>query len=361
MIGEASVFALVGSRTSRARQARGPGITTYRVDPAEGRLEQATVLGDVENPSYLVLNRELGKVYAAHGDGDAVSVLGVDADGGALRVLQQRKCHGVNPVHLALAPDKRHLVVSNFQGPEGGSVVVLPVDDDGMLGEHVQRLTLPGTLGPHRVEQAHSKPHSAVFDHGGHYLVVADKGLDRVFCFRYDGASLVPSAKPWTQTRQGAGPRAAAFHAETRRVYILNDLDSTVTACAFDPGTGEISPFQVLSTLSERHTGDSRAAAITLSLDGSHLYVSNRGEDSIAVFAVEPRTGLLRKIDVTPSGGRSPRFCTLDPSGNWLYALNEDSDSICAFRVDPASGRLRNVGSTRSGSPLCMTFLPGLP
>jgi 6-phosphogluconolactonase (cycloisomerase 2 family) len=361
MAGEARAFAFVGSRTSRERRARGSGITTYRVDPSDGRLEQATILGDVANPSYLVLNREHDKLYAVHGDSDEVSVLGIDANDGALRALQQRKCHGFNPVHLALAPDNRHLVVSNFEGPEGGSIVVLPVDEEGLLGEFVQRVTLPGTLGPHRTEQTHSKPHSAVFDRGGRYLAVADKGQDRVYGFRYDDGRLIPAAKPWTDTRQGAGPRLAVFHPNGRCVYVLNDLDSTAAACRFDPNTGEISPFQVLSTLSEQHVGDSRAATITLSSDGRHLYVSNRGEDSIAVFAVAARTGLLRKIEVTSSGGSSPRFCTPDPSGRWLYVLNEGSDSICAFRIDPDSGRVRHVGSTPSGSPLCMTFFEGLP
>jgi len=331
------------------------------VDSANGRLEQVAVFGDVSNPSHLVQNRARGKVYAVHGDGDVVSVLGLDAGDGGLRVLQQRKCHGINPVHLALAPDSRRLVVSNFEGPEGGSVVVLPVEDDGMLGEHVQRLALPGTQVPHRAQPSPSKPHSAVFDPAGRYLLISDKGQDRVYCFRYEAGSFAPAAKPWTDTRPGAGPRVAAFHPGGRHVYVLNDLDSTVTACRFDSGSGEVVPLQTLSTLSEQHAGNSGAAAITLSPSGHHLCASNRGDDSIAVFAVDAGTGLLHKVEMTPSDGRSPRFCTLDPSGTWLYALNEDSDSICCFRVDRDSGRLRKTHSTRSGSPLYMTFIQGFP
>lgn len=350
-------LAFVGSRTARERNARGPGITTYRVDETDGCLDQVTVLGDVANPSFLVLDDQRGKLYAVHGDGDAVSVLGIDSNRGALRVLQRRHCGGINPVHIALAPDKRHLVVSNFQGDECGSVAVLAVDQDGMLGEHVERVQLAGTPGPHRVEQPYSRPHSAVFDPSGRYLTVADKGQDRVFCFRYEAGSLATAASPWLDTRQGSGPRLTVFHPDRRHAYVVNDLDSTATACRFDPATGELRPFQVQSTLSDRFTGNSRAAAITLSPDGRHLYVSNRGEDSIAVFAVAGRSGRLRKIDVIGSGGRSPRFCTLDPAGNWLYVLNEGSDLICAFRVDRASGRLRHAASTASGSPLCMVFL----
>lgn len=352
----APVHAYVGARTARERGGRGDGITVFRVDMERGSLQPLQTVGDVLNPSFLVLNRRRDRLYTVHGDGDAVSVFAVEAGGARLRFLQREVCGGLNPVHATLSPDDRHLVVSNHAGPDGGSIAVMPVGVDGAVGAPVQQLALPGTPGPHRVEQKSSRPHASVFDPGGRFVLTLDKGQDRMFCFRFEQGRLQPAEQPWVDTRKGAGPRLAAFHPHAPFVYAVNDLDSTVATYGFDARTGALQPMQVLSTLRDTFTGDSRAATVAVSPDGTHVYVSNRGEDSIAAFAVSHATGLLRPLAPTACAGKTPRFFTLDPSGRWLYALNEASDTVACFGVEPASGQLALASTTPCGSPICMVF-----
>ncbi|HEY1229879.1 MAG TPA: lactonase family protein [Ramlibacter sp.] len=351
----ARLVAYVGSRTTRERQARGEGISVFEVDPASGALERIQLVGDLVNPSFLALNRAGDRLYTVHGDGEEVSAFAVAGDG-SLSFLNRVGCGGRNPVHLALAPDERSLVVSNHLS---GSLAVMAIGSDGHLGGVRQLLDLPGKPGPHRTEQPFSKPHFNPFDPSGRFVVVPDKGLDRIFSFALDGQALQPAACPWVDTREGAGPRHVAFHPRLPALYAVNELDSTVTVYAFDDGTGALQARQVLPTLPDRFTGNSRAAEIEVSADGRFLHASNRGHDSIAAFAIEA-DGLLRFIAAEPSGGRTPRFFALAPHGAHLYALNEDSDSIVRFDVDRSSGALaRTADVTRCGSPVCMVFRSG--
>ncbi|MFT3720603.1 lactonase family protein [Pseudorhodoferax sp.] len=351
-------YVYVGSRTTRERNARGEGIGVYRLDAAQGRLEPVQVLGGLVNPSYLALNRRGDRLYTVHGDGSAASVLAVDAASGRLRLLQTRDCQARNPVHLALDPGGRHLALSSHLT---GELLLLPVADDGLLGPVAQRVALPGTPGPHRREQPFSKPHFNPFDPSGRWVVVPDKGLDRVFSFRCEGGRLSPAAQPHVDAREGAGPRNLVFHPSAPYAYVVNELDSTVTAYRFDAATGALAPLQILPTLPDDFCGNSRAAGIAIDAAGRTLYASNRGHDSIAAFRIDAPTGRLRWLGAWPSGGRTPRFFTLAPDGRHLFALNEDSDGIAAFAVDAAEGTLAPTGwSIACGSPVCMVFSPGL-
>jgi 6-phosphogluconolactonase (cycloisomerase 2 family) len=350
------LFAYVGSRTTRERNARGEGLSVFDVDPHTGALARLQVLGDLVNPSFLALNRAGDRLYAVHGDGEEVSAFRVGEDG-RVAFLNRVSCQGRNPVHLALDPQERHLVVSNHLT---GALAVLAIAEDGALGELVQLARLPGEPGPHRVEQPFSKPHFNPFDPSGRVVLVPDKGLDRIFSFRFDGGRLVPAPQPWVDVREGAGPRHVAFHPRLAVVYAVNELDSTVTAYRFEAATGGLEPLQVLPTLPETFVGNSRAAEIEVAADGRFVYASNRGADSIACFAADPGTGLLRFLAAEPSGGRTPRFFALAPGGRFLYVLNEDSDRIVRLAVDPASGALTPTGHTAPcGSPVCMVFRAG--
>jgi len=352
----ARLFAYVGSRTTRERNARGEGITVFSLDADSGALARLQVVGGLVNPSFLALNRAGDRLYTVHGDQQEVSAFRVGADG-QLAFLNRVSCQGRNPVHLALDPGERGLVVSNHLT---GALAVITVAADGSLGELTQLEPLPGTPGPHRVEQPFSKPHFNLFDPAGRFVLVPDKGLDRIFSFRFEAGRLVPATQPWVDTREGAGPRHVAFHPRLDILYSVNELDSTVGTYHFDATTGGLQPLQVLPTLPDRFTGNSRAAEIEVSADGRFVYASNRGADSIAAFAVDASTGLLRLIASEPSGGHTPRFFTLAPGGRSLFVLNEDSDSIVRFAVDPASGALTRTGdAVPCGSPVCMVFRAG--
>lgn len=348
------MYAYVGSRTSRERNARGDGISVFKMDPASGSLALEQVVGDLVNPSFLALNRQGDVLYTVHGDQHDVSAFRVHPEDGTLQFLQRQPCGGKNPVHLALDPTEQFLVVSNHLS---SNLAVLPVLPGGKLGAVCQTVALTGTPGPHRIEQPFAKPHFNPFDPSGQFVVVPDKGLDRVFTFRFAGGRLTPAAVPSVATREAAGPRHIAFHPVQPLAYVVNELDSTVTAYRFSAETGELEPQQILSALPGHYTGNSRASEIAVSGDGRTLYASNRGDDSIAVFSIGVEDGLLRFVEAVASLGRTPRFFALAPDGRFLFALNEDSDSISSFAVDSATGRLAATGMHwPCGSPVCMVF-----
>ena len=349
-------YAYVGTRTTRERNARGEGISVFRVDPQTGSLELTQLLKGLVNPSFLALSRNGNFLYSVHGDETSVSSFKVDRTTGHLRFLNEESTQGKNPVHLALDPSGHFLVVTNHIG---SSLAVLPVSEDGSLGAVTQLVPISGPIGPHRIEQKQAKPHCSAFDPSGRFVVVPDKGLDRIFSFRFEGGVLAPAADSMVVAREGCGPRHVAFHPSRRLAYVVNELDSTVTTHRFAPDTGRLEPLQIVSTLPATFTGNSRAAGIAVASHGRTLYASNREHDSIAVFAIGPADGLLAFAGADETGGRTPRFFSLSGDEKVMYALNEDSDTIVRLSVDPASGRLSPAGNAvRVASPVCMIFSP---
>jgi len=342
----------IGSRTTRERNARGDGISVYTYDTDSGALTLTQVVGGLVNPSYLLPHPALPVLYTVHGDSQELSALHRDPKTGALTPWHQQPCQGRNPVHLALAPSGHYLMVSNHLS---GTLTALPVAHDGALGSVTQTVAMPGEPGPHRKEQPFAKPHYNVVDPTGRYVAVPDKGLDRVFLFALDEHGIGAQPHSVANSREGAGPRHAVFHPTGRWLYVVNELDNTVAA--YTLAEGALRPFQVLTTLPDTYTGNSRAAGIALDAQGRHLYVSNRGDDSIAVFRADPANGRLTPVQHVPSSGKTPRFFTLSPDGRFLFALNEDSDTLVRFAVDAQDGTLTRDGDeVRVGSPVCMVF-----
>lgn len=353
-----TTYAYVGCRTTRERNARGEGISVFQV-AADGALTLVQLVGNLVNPSYLALNRDGTRLYTVHGDCSEASAFAVDRATGRLTFLNTQSTEGRNPVHLALDADERFLVVTNHLG---ASLAVLPVEADGSLGPLAQLEKVDGPIGPHRVEQKQVKPHYNAFDRSGRFVLVPDKGCDVVWSFRFDGGRLTPCMPAAAAAREGAGPRHMAFHPHRPWGYVVNELDSTVTACRFDGETGALAPFQLLPCLPDDFTGNSRAAAIAIDAAGHTLYASNRGHDSIAVLRIDTASGRLAFVEAVPTQGRTPRAFTLSPDGRLLYVLNEDSDSIVAFDVESATGRLAPsaLPVVSTGSPVCMVFSPPL-
>ncbi|MFI8980727.1 lactonase family protein [Ectopseudomonas khazarica] len=348
------MFAYVGSRTTRERNARGEGISVFKVDQQNGTLEPVQLLKGLVNPSFLTLSRDGRFLYTVHGDMSDISAFSVDRDSGQLTLLNRQSTQGKNPVHLALDPSGRYMVVSNHISQ---SLAVLPVNPDGSLGELTQLLVLAGQPGPHRIEQPFPKPHHNPFDPAGRFVIVPDKGQDKILSYRFDNGRLAPAEPAFVATRESSGPRHLTFHPMGDWAYAINELDSTVTSYRYDASQGALQPQQVLSTLPSSFTGNSRASEIAVTADGRFLYASNRGFDSIAVFAIDAQSGLLRFVDAIPSGGRTPRFFAITPNGRFMFALNEDSDSIVTFAIDQQRGVLEATGAqVCSGSPVCMVF-----
>lgn len=352
------MFAYVGCYTSPDRGGRGAGIEIYRMDPASGAWAHVRRIADVANPSFLALDAEQRTLYCVHGGNDfrAVSAFAVDRETGNLTFLNSEDCGGANPVHVAVHPSGRYLVVANYTD---GSAAALPINADGTLGPLSDRVVQTGEPGPHPTEQRSAHPHHIPFDPAGRFLAVPDKGLDRTFIYRFDAArgTLLPGDPPFVMAQPGAGPRHAAFHPHLPYAYVINELDSTLTTFAYDAARGVLDPRQTVPTLPPGYSGESTTAEIAVAPSGRFLYGSNRGHDSIAIFAIDAANGTLTALGWEPSGGQTPRFFALDPSGAFLYAANQTSDAIVAFRVDPSTGALTPTGDViQTGSPVCIVF-----
>jgi 6-phosphogluconolactonase (cycloisomerase 2 family) len=223
----------------------------------------------------------------------------------------------------------------------------------------VQLVPLPGLPGPNRIEQASSHPHQIVFDPSGKFVVVPDKGLDRIFIFSFDPATgrLTPTEQGSAVARSGSGPRHAAFHPTLPVLFVLNEIGSSIATYYLEAEHGSLRPVQILPTLPSDYTGENTAAEIAVSAGGRFVYCSNRSHDSIAMFAADASTGLLTSIGWVPSRGRVPRFIGFDPSHRFLYAANEQADTVVSWLADPSTGRLTPTEQVvRNASPCTIAF-----
>jgi 6-phosphogluconolactonase len=348
-------FAYVGSFATSTRGAHGEGLSVYSIDAATGRWARVQLLSSVVNPGYLALHPRRPVLYAVQPVANEVSAFAVDDRTGELTLIGRQPSGGDDPSHLAIDPAGRFLVVANYVA---GTVEVLPVNADGSLGAPSDVVATKGELGPHRTEQPGPHPHQCPFDPSGRFVVVPDKGFDRLFVFRIDDAkgTLVPADPPFTKTRSGAGPRHIAFHPRLPYAWVINELDSTVAAYRVGQ-TGTLEAIQIVPALPSTFTGDNTGAAIVVAPSGRFLYVSNRGHDSVGIFRVDESSGMLSAAGWAPTRGSTPRFIGLNPGGTRLFAANQRSDSIVEFSVDRATGALTPTGQIIGAStPVCVVF-----
>ena len=348
-------FAYVGSFATSTRGAHGEGLSVYVIDAATGRWTRVQLLSSVVNPGYLALDPRRPVLYAVQPGANEVSAFAIDDRTGELTLINRQPSGGDDPSHLAIDPAGRFLVVANYVA---GTVEVLPVNADGSLGAPTDVVTTKGEIGPHRTEQPGPHPHQCPFDPAGRFVVVPDKGLDRLFIFRIDGVkgTLVPADTPFTRTRSGAGPRHIAFHPRMPYAWVINELDSTVGAYRFGQ-SGALEPIQIVPSLPSTFTGNNTGAAIVVAPSGRFVYVSNRGHDSVGLFKVDESNGMLSSIGWESTRGSTPRFVGLNPAGTRLFAANQRSDSIVEFGVDQATGALTATGQVvKANTPVCIAF-----
>ncbi len=339
------------------------GIYAFRFDPATGETSAVSLAAATDNPSFLAVDPDGRFLYAVNEldtfrdePTGAVSVFAIDRASGSCDLLQQVSSLGAGPAHLSLDATARYLLVANYNG---GNVAVFPIGPDGRLGPHSAFVQDVGSsVNPER--QAGPHAHFIQVTNDNRFAMVADLGLDQLLVHRFDAAtgSLTPGSPPFVKMDPGAGPRHAAFAPSGKFVYVVNELASTVTVFAYDPGPGVLRSVQTIPTLPGDFAGANTAAEIELDAAGRFLYVSNRGHDSIAVFGIDPDDGRLTSLEWVPSGGRTPRHFAIDPTGRWLFAANQGSNTINLFRIDPTSGRLAPTDlSLTVVSPVCVRFV----
>ncbi len=355
----------VGTYTSTPPYARGraEGIYVYRLDPVTGALTPVRTIPGIVNPSFLALAPGGRYLYAANEvpeldgqPGGAVSAFVVDPATGDLAYLNRQPSHGEDPCHLSVEATGRFVLVANYTS---GSVAMLPIGDDGRLGPATEVHQHAGSsVNPERQRGPHA--HSITPDPTNRYALVADLGLDQVLVYRLDleRGALPPHDPPSASLPAGAGPRHLAFHPNAPYVYVINELDSTMTACAWDEARGTLRPLQTLSTLPPDFTGRSHCADVHVAPSGRFVYGSNRGHDSIAIFAVEEGSGKLQPLGHMPTGGRTPRNFGIDPRGRFLFAANQDTGTVVTFGIDGATGALAATGHVAEiPAPVCIVLV----
>ena len=361
----------VGTYTRREAfvDGKAEGIYIYHLDPRSGELTYAaTVTGaGTVNPSFLTLGPDKRCLYAVNeitggkGPHGTVSAFAVDPVTQELHYLNQQSTHGLAPCYASIEPQGRYCLVANY---ETGSLCVLPIRKDGPLGEATDTVQFSGSgpnadrqEGPHAHMVTPSPVREADAQHHGNFILAVDLGTDRLMAFRLDQerGTLSPAATPWAQLPPGAGPRHLAFHPHRPLAYVINELQSTITVCCYDGQQGEFAPLQTVSTLPDGFTGENLGAEIMVAPSGRFVYASNRGHDSMAIFAVGPATGQLSLVGHESTHGRGPRTFTIDPTGTLLLVANQDTDTVVTFWINQEAGTLRPTGRVAAvPTPVCL-------
>lgn len=345
-------FAYVGCFTTEKRKARGKGIALFSIDSATGKWTFVEACHAIPNPSYIWLHPTGRSLYSAHGDSSEVCSYARDPQTGKLRLLNKQDTKGDNSSTVEVDASGRWVLLST-----GPGVALFPVNADGSLGPYTELVIPEGEPGPLREEQHGPHPHQATFDRTGKFVVVPDKGLDRIQVFRFDAERGKLASCDILPARYGAVPRHIAFHPGRPYAYLVAENDSTVFALHWDTATGKLKPFQRVPTIPDTYVANSMAAEIAIHSSGKFLYASNRGHDSIVSYRVDAESGRIETIGWESTRGKKPRFFALDPSGEHLYAANEDSHTIVEFRIDQATGKLTATGQViETGSPTCIAF-----
>jgi 6-phosphogluconolactonase len=348
----------VGTYTTRGQ---GKGIYTYLLDRSTGALSCLSTMAAVADPSFLVVHPDRRHLYAVSegtrwrgAPGGGVAALSIDATRGELTLLNEQPSGGDYPCYLCVDSTGRFLLLANY----GGSVAVFPIGQDGRLGPAADRVEHHGqSVDPERQQEAHA--HCLVAAPASPFVLSADLGLDRVIIYRLDPDTglLAPHDVPWVAVPPGSGPRHLAFHPNGAYVYLANELGSTLMVFRFDPIAGTLQPLQTASLLPASWQGANSGADVHVAPSGRFVYASNRGHDSIAIFAVEPGTGLVSLVGHQSTLGHTPRNFAIDPAGALLLVANQHSDTVVAFAVDQRTGELAPTGAvTHVPSPVCVTL-----
>jgi 6-phosphogluconolactonase len=353
-------IAYVGTYTSKTNSK---GIYAFRFDSEKGQLTPIGVAAETVDPSFLAVHPNGKFLYAVNeignfngGTSGAVSAFAIDAKTGALKFLNQVPTRGAGPCYVSLDKTGAFVLVANY---DSGSIASFPVQPDGSLGTTSGFVQHSGS-GPDKERQEGPHAHWVGTSPDNRFALAVDLGLDQVIVYGFDSSTgiFTTMLSGFAKVKPGAGPRHLAFHPDGKFAYVLSEVESSVTVFSYQPKTGALTSLQTISALPKDFSGHKEAAEIAVHFSGKFLYTSNRGHDSIAVFAIDEKKGTLRSLGQVLTGGKTPRHFAIDPTGAYLLAENEESNNIVIFHIDPATGSLTPTGQTvEVPSPVCLTFV----
>ena len=339
------------------------GIYTCLFNSETGKLTEPKLAIELANPSFLAVHPSHEFLYAVNelsegpGKGNGgVTAMKINADGTLLKLNDQPSLGG-SPCHCNVDATGRTLMIANYTG---GNVVAYPIAADGKIGEATSNIHHED---PTRENAAELKPraHSINLSSDNRFAYAADLGLDKIFIYKLDAekSTLSPSDPPSAGVTLGGGPRHFAIHPSGNFAYTNNETSMVATAFARNAKTGALQAIQDITTIPEGYEGQQSTAECLCHPSGKFLYVSNRGPDSITVYSINQKTGLLTWVENEPTGGKEPRNFFIEPGGKWLLAENQNSDSIHVFAVDQETGALKPTGdSIKVGKPVCIRMVP---
>ncbi len=347
--------------------AAGEGIAAFTLDLETGETTSLGVTQGIENPTFVAMapdGTNLVAVSEVEGWHEGlVTAYRVDAESGVLRYLNKQPTRGDYTCHAGFDPSGRYVGIANYGGlpvteRPNRSFAIYALDDE--LSSPQAEVTHQGQ-GPRAERQSRPHAHCVRWSPDGRFLVIADLGIDRLMVYRFDADSGAVILQHEVAMQPGAGPRHVAFHPALPVLYCVNELDCTLVTMAFDKHSGALEPTSSASTLPEGgHAGNS-CSALAISQSGRHVYVGNRGHDSVACLAIEPQSGKASFQETNPTGGAVPRDIAFDPSGSILAVANQESDEVALFRQDPETGALTALSHKfKVGSPTSIAFHPKL-
>lgn len=347
-------YAFVGTYTDGDSE----GIYTCSLDSDTGTLDHVDAVDAGENPSFLSVHPSGEYLYVVNEvDDGAVTALSIDRESGGLTVLNQVLTGGgADPCYCAVEASGQYLLVAHYTG---GTVAMVPIEDDGTVGEPTDVVEHEGS-GPNPDRQEAAHPHSIRPGPENRFAYVPDLGTDQLYVYEMDldDGTLRTTEFESLQLPGGSGPRHLDFHPDEDRIYLLNELDSTLTAIDRDPETGALDVVDSQPTLPATFEGDNITADVHVHDSGEWVYASNRGHDSIAVFDIDDGTGELSFVERASTRGEWPRHFAITPTGTHLLAENKDTDDVVTFAIDGDDGTLSATGAVADiPSPVCIQFL----
>ncbi|WP_020620289.1 lactonase family protein [Paenibacillus daejeonensis] len=356
MIPETKTLAVVGSYADAAD----PGLYLCEYDSDKGSLKIVQEVSGLQNPTFATIDGDKLTVYAISEETDEAgqrkgyaSAFKLDPVALQLTLINKEETVPAPTCHIELDHSGSSVLVSSYHG---GLLGLSPVLEDGALGLNADLHQHEGSSI--RPAQSQARVHSVFVDRSNRWAIASDLGLDKVFVYQLDLENYRVIPHQEVSVTPGSGPRHFVFHPSLPYGYVIHELNGTISAFSFDEDQGKLEEVQTLSTLPEDFEGENGCADIHISPDGRFLYGSNRGHDSLAVFAIDEESGKLTLVEITSTLGGHPRNFAISPDGRFILVANRDGNHIVTFHRDEESGKLTPAGLELSVSkPVCIKFV----